>query len=68
MNDCSENNEIDVSEFGDNLTKLIKRLEQIDAIPVLQTTCPILPGQAPDTLRFTLDICMSSEQLRNRWR
>ena len=48
MNDCSENNEIDVSEFGDNLTKLIKRLEQIDAIPVLQTTCPILPGQAPD--------------------
>ncbi|HIA17650.1 MAG TPA: hypothetical protein EYN72_12855 [Dehalococcoidia bacterium] len=23
---------------------------------------------APDTLRFTLDICMSSEQLRNRWR
>lgn len=48
MNDCSANNEITVAEFSDNLTQLVQRLEQINAVPVLQTTCPILSGQAPD--------------------
>jgi lysophospholipase L1-like esterase len=48
MNDCSENNDITLTQFGENLDRLIDRLAQIDAIPVLQTTCPILPGLAPD--------------------
>lgn len=48
MNDCSANNDISVEEFSDNLDKLVQRLTRIDAIPVLQTTCPILPHQAPD--------------------
>ena len=48
MNDCSANNDISLAEFGDNLSALVDRLRQIDAVPVLQTTCPILAGQAPD--------------------
>lgn len=48
MNDCSDGNDISFEEFGDNLGKLVKRLNSIDAIPVLQTTCPILPHQAPE--------------------
>ena len=48
MNDCSTNNDISLTQFGDNLGRLVDRLLQIDAVPVLQTTCPIMPGQAPD--------------------
>ena len=42
MNDCSEGNDISLTEFTDNLDKLVDQLRQIDALPVLQTTCPIL--------------------------
>ena len=48
MNDCSQDNDISLAEFGDNLDRLVGRLSEIDALPVLQTTCPILPGQAPE--------------------
>ena len=48
MNDCSASNDISLAQFGDNLRRLVDRLLQIDAVPVLQTTCPIMPGQAPD--------------------
>ncbi len=48
MNDCSTSNDISLEQFGDNLGRLVDRLLQIDAVPVLQTTCPIMPGQAPD--------------------
>ena len=48
MNDCSENNDITLTQFGENLNQLVDRLDQTGAVVVLQTTCPILPGQAPD--------------------
>ena len=48
MNDCSENNDIGLEEFEANLNHLVDRLQEIGALAVLQTTCPILPGQAPD--------------------
>ncbi len=48
MNDCSVNNDISLDEFSENLAKLAQRLTQIEAVTVLQTTCPILAGQAPD--------------------
>ena len=48
MNDCSANNDIGPEEFEANLNRLADRLQEIGAVAVLQTTCPILPGQAPD--------------------
>jgi acyl-CoA thioesterase I len=51
MNDCSSNNDISLQEFEGNLTKLCNSLYKINSLPVLQTTCPILPGQAPDRLK-----------------
>jgi lysophospholipase L1-like esterase len=48
MNDCSKGNDISLDEFGDNLLQLVHRITALDALPVLQTTCPILPGQAPE--------------------
>ena len=48
MNDCAETSGIDVTEYEQNLHTLLDRLEGIEALPVLETTCPILPGCAPD--------------------
>ena len=48
MNDCSEDRQIGLTEFQANLEQLVARIGQVPAIPVLQTTCPILPGQSPE--------------------
>jgi len=48
MNDCSESRGISCGEFSANLGQLVGKIRDLGAIPVLQTTCPILPGQAPD--------------------
>lgn len=47
MNDCAEKNNITVEEFGTNLVELVEKIRALGAEPVLQTTCPILPGSAP---------------------
>ena len=48
MNDCSDNNDIGPDEFEENLNELADRVETLDGSLGLQTTCPILPGAAPD--------------------
>ena len=48
MNDCSDTNDISIEEFERNLMSLTEKIEQLGAVSVMQTTCPILPGQAPD--------------------
>jgi len=52
MNDCSDINDISIKEFESNLLKLTNKIINLGAIPILQTTCPILPGQAPDRLPY----------------
>ena len=48
MNDCSEVAGITPEEFEQNLTTLKQRIRAIGSLLVLQTTCPILPGTAPE--------------------
>jgi lysophospholipase L1-like esterase len=48
MNDCAEARGISCDEFRANLDQLSGKIWKLGGIPVLQTTCPILPGQAPD--------------------
>lgn len=48
MNDCNDENDITVEEFERNLLKLTSMIDDLGALPVLQTTCPILPGLAPE--------------------
>ena len=48
MNDCSETNPISLEEFTENLGKLADKIISIDAIPLMQTTCPIIPHHAPE--------------------
>jgi lysophospholipase L1-like esterase len=48
MNDCSESNEIELGEFESNLAELSTKIDGLGAVPVLQTTCPIIPGTAPE--------------------
>lgn len=52
MNDCSNQNEIGIEEFEENLLKLAGRIAGLGATLVMQTTCPILPGQAPERLPY----------------
>ena len=47
-NDCSEGNDITLQEFRGNLVELVRRLEAVGALAVLQTTCPILESAAPE--------------------
>jgi lysophospholipase L1-like esterase len=47
MNDCNQLNGVDQAAFQTNLTTLVEKIADIPALPVLQTTCPILPGRAP---------------------
>lgn len=48
MNDCSAASGISVTEFSANLETLVSRIAGLGGQTVLQTTCPILPGAAPD--------------------
>jgi len=48
MNDCSTTRNLPPEEFQKNLQLLCDQLQEINALPVLQTTCPILPNTAPD--------------------
>jgi lysophospholipase L1-like esterase len=48
MNDCGEGNDITLEEFCGNLAELVRRLEAVGALGVLQTTCPILAPLAPE--------------------
>lgn len=48
MNDCSSERKVSIEEFKDNLLKLTAQISDLDAIPVLQTTCPILSGLSPE--------------------
>jgi acyl-CoA thioesterase-1 len=50
MNDCSSNNDITLEVFERNLRVLADKIQDLSAVCILQTTCPILPGQAPDRL------------------
>ena len=50
MNDCSSDNDITLEAFHRNLRLLTNRIRDLGAVSILQTTCPILPGQAPDRL------------------
>jgi len=48
MNDCSTGRNLDRATFERNLRELVERTTALGALPVMQTTCPILPGTAPD--------------------
>jgi len=52
MNDCNIDHGIGVEEFGDNLVELATKMTDLGTLPVLQTTCPILPGQAPERFPY----------------
>lgn len=52
MNDCSNLRDISPDQYRGNLQQVCKNLIEIDAIPVMQTTCPILPGTTPDREPF----------------
>jgi lysophospholipase L1-like esterase len=49
MNDCSTGRQIPREEFRANLQTICDKIRAMPgAVPVLQTTCPILPGFSPD--------------------
>ena len=48
MNDCSTDGEIGVEEFEGNVDAFVEKVGDSGAVAVVQTTCPVLPGQAPE--------------------
>ncbi len=49
MNDCSDRAvDIDQNVFADNLRELCDRFDELGTLVIMQTTCPILPGTAPE--------------------
>jgi lysophospholipase L1-like esterase len=47
-NDCSIGRQISREEFRVNLIALCRAIGELPGLPVLQTTCPILPGTSPE--------------------
>lgn len=47
MNDCA-NRQVPPAEYEENLLLLVQRIEDLSALPILQTTTPVVSGQAPD--------------------
>lgn len=52
MNDCSNDKDVSVEQFYNNLKELLQRFEAMNSNVVLQTTCPVLPGSAPEREGF----------------
>jgi len=48
MNDCNIGRDISRNQFESNLRELCGRITALGALPVLQTTCPILPHSSPE--------------------
>lgn len=50
MNDCTTNpaQAVALDQFKANLHTLCDKFEELGAVTILQTTCPILPKSAPD--------------------
>lgn len=48
MNDCSIGRQISLEQFNSNLRELARRITAGGCLLVLQTTCPVLPGLAPE--------------------
>lgn len=48
MNDCAESRNMPRDQFEANLHELADRFDAMGTVTVMQTTCPILPGGAPD--------------------
>ncbi|MCK5845232.1 MAG: SGNH/GDSL hydrolase family protein [Victivallales bacterium] len=55
MNDCANTIPIDLPEFESNLVELCSRIDKLGAVPILQTTCPILPGTSPERTPYFND-------------
>ena len=52
MNDCASDRKLARDEFGSNLQSLCKSiLQDVSAVPLLQTTCPVAAGAGPDRER-----------------
>jgi len=50
MNDSSTTRTVPLARFRENLRVLAERTREIGAVPVMQTTCPVVPGFEPDRL------------------
>ena len=48
MNDCKDELEMSIDEFRGNLVQLYEQNAALGALTVFQTTCPIIPGLAPE--------------------
>ena len=48
MNDCKDELEMSTDEFRGNLVQLYEQNAGLGALTVFQTTCPIIPGLAPE--------------------
>lgn len=53
MNDCNKSKGIDIVRFKENLEKLVSLIKEVDGLPILQTTCPVLRGE-PDSETYSL--------------
>jgi lysophospholipase L1-like esterase len=51
MNDCSSQS-VPPEKFEKNLYDLVDKITGIGAVPVLQTTCPVLPGSCPEREQY----------------
>lgn len=48
MNDCSEDSDVTLETYRNNLEQLVSMFQEMNTRLILQTTCPILPGTADD--------------------
>ena len=72
MNDCKDELEMSIEEFQGNLVQLYQQNAALGALTVFQTTCPIIPGLAPerepDFLRHSCrPYAMLPAPRRRRW-
>ena len=47
MNDSNDQRSVDITEYSRNLNEIVKYIQNIGAIPILQTTCTVMPNEAP---------------------
>jgi len=63
IHDCRKDSQATPETFSGNLRKLTEKCSAIQALPVFQTACPVLPGSVPERESYFLNYMLAIHKI-----